>query len=65
VDPEALREIVAAGRLGEAWNVLQDESQHQGSVYDVTSIVSEWCGKAGRLLSDFLQKLPVSTLAWG
>src|SRR5262245_22066860 len=34
---EALREIVATGRLGEAWQRLQDEIQHQGSVYGVTS----------------------------
>jgi hypothetical protein len=34
---EALREIVATGRLGEAWKRLQDEIQHQRSVYGVTS----------------------------
>jgi hypothetical protein len=34
---EALREIVATGRLGEGWKRLQDEIQHQGSVYGVTS----------------------------
>jgi hypothetical protein len=34
---EALREIVATRRLGEAWGRLQGEIQHQGSVCDVTS----------------------------
>jgi hypothetical protein len=34
---EALREIVATGRLGEAWKRLQGEIQHQGSVCCVTS----------------------------
>ena len=29
---EALREIVAIGRLGEAWKRLRDEIHHQGSV---------------------------------
>ncbi|HEX6683029.1 MAG TPA: WD40 repeat domain-containing protein [Candidatus Limnocylindrales bacterium] len=34
---EALREIVAAGRLGDAWDRLRAEILHQGSVYDVSS----------------------------
>ena len=34
---EALREIVATGCLGEAWERLQGEIQHQGSVCGVTS----------------------------
>jgi hypothetical protein len=36
---EALREIVATRRLGPAWDRLQGEIQHQGSVYGVTSAV--------------------------
>jgi hypothetical protein len=33
---ELLRQIVSAGRLGEAWEELRDEITHQGSVYGVT-----------------------------
>src|SRR4029450_6480876 len=34
---ELLRQIVSTGRLGEAWQQLQEEIIHQGTVYGVTS----------------------------
>jgi len=34
---ELLRQIVSTGRLGEAWQELQEEIIHQGTVYGVTS----------------------------